>query len=251
MMFKIGCCGFPVSRKRYAEELNVVELQNTFYELPSREWCRSLRESLPSGFEITIKAWQVITHPSTSPTWKKMRSKPKGDSSNYGYLKYTRENIDAFNEVVDRARILGARIIVLQTPSSMPCDPGSLESVDAFLGEATGSLDKGMILGWEPRGECAESSRVLELMRKHGVIHVVDPFKRTPANIVSGVAYLRLHGRGEGEVNYRYKYTDEDLEELYDTALKLPATEVYVMFNNVYMFDDAIRFKKLVNSKPR
>ncbi|ADV65516.1 DUF72 domain-containing protein [Desulfurococcus mucosus] len=248
-MIRVGCCGFPVSRKRYVEELSVVELQNTFYDLPSREWCRSLRGSLPSGFEITVKAWQVVTHPSTSPTWRKMKSKLKGDPANYGFLKHTRENVEAFMEVVDRARILGARIIVLQTPPSMPCTPLSLESAEGFLKEVLGNIGEGIMIGWEPRGECSERKEVVELLGKYGLIHVVDPFKRKPASTPNGVAYLRLHGRGAGETNYRYKYSDSDLEELYAIIEGIGSSETYVLFNNVYMFDDAVRFKRLLASR--
>ena len=64
----VGCCGFPYARKKYYEYSKVVELQNTFYELPSLEWGRSARREAPEGFVFTIKAWQVITHPHTSPT---------------------------------------------------------------------------------------------------------------------------------------------------------------------------------------
>ncbi|MEM0035329.1 DUF72 domain-containing protein [Desulfurococcus sp.] len=246
-VIRIGCCGFPVSRKRYVKEFNVVELQNTFYNLPSIEWCRMLHESLPQGFEITIKAWQAVTHPPTSPTWRRMRSKPRGELSNYGYLKYTRENIDALTEIVERARILGAGVIVFQTPSSMPCDKESLENVDRFFKEAVNIAGRDVKLGWEPRGECGRRREVLELIRENELIHVVDPFKAMPVSLPGGVAYFRLHGIG-GEVNYRYRYSDGDLMELYKLITKLNPRVTYVMFNNVYMFEDALRFKKLVES---
>ena len=31
---KVGCCGFPVSMKRYFQEFRVVEVQKTFYKPP-------------------------------------------------------------------------------------------------------------------------------------------------------------------------------------------------------------------------
>ncbi|MCY0868755.1 MAG: DUF72 domain-containing protein [Desulfurococcus sp.] len=247
-MIKIGCCGFPVSRERYVRELSVVELQNTFYDLPSRDWCKRLRDSLPSGFEIAVKVWQVITHPSTSPTWRRMKSRVKGDVASYGHLKHTKENLEAFMEVYDRARILGARFIILQTPSSMPCTTEHLEAVDSFFKDALKDISN-MLVGWELRGECADDNRVTSLMEKHGIIHVVDPFKRKPFVQPGGIAYFRLHGRGAGEINYRYKYSDEDLVELYKLITELDVSEVYVMFNNIYMFEDAVRFKRLLKQK--
>ncbi|MCS7369608.1 MAG: DUF72 domain-containing protein, partial [archaeon GBS-70-058] len=61
--------------------------------------------------------------------------------------------------------------------------------------------------------------------------------------------YFRLHGIGGGEVNYRYKYTDEDLSKLKDMIMDYNvqgAYEFYVMFNNVYMVEDALKFKSLI-----
>jgi uncharacterized protein YecE (DUF72 family) len=33
-MIKVGCCGFPVRKGLYYERLRVVEVQQTFYQLP-------------------------------------------------------------------------------------------------------------------------------------------------------------------------------------------------------------------------
>ncbi|HID94254.1 MAG TPA: DUF72 domain-containing protein, partial [bacterium (Candidatus Stahlbacteria)] len=66
----------------------------------------------------------------------------------------------------------------------------------------------------------------------------VDPFKRKETH--GELKYYRLHGKG----GYRYKYSDEELKELLEFARADKPT--YVMFNNVYMFDDALRFKALL-----
>ncbi|RLI79276.1 DUF72 domain-containing protein, partial [Archaeoglobales archaeon] len=33
-MIKVGCCGFPVSMKKYFDNLKLVEVQKTFYKPP-------------------------------------------------------------------------------------------------------------------------------------------------------------------------------------------------------------------------
>ncbi|MEM2991413.1 MAG: DUF72 domain-containing protein, partial [Halobacteria archaeon] len=38
MKLKIGCCGFPKSKKLYYQHFSTVELQNTFYSLPKLEF---------------------------------------------------------------------------------------------------------------------------------------------------------------------------------------------------------------------
>ncbi|HID93263.1 MAG TPA: DUF72 domain-containing protein, partial [bacterium (Candidatus Stahlbacteria)] len=54
-MIKVGCCGYPVSKKRYYENFNVVELQKTFYSLPSEELALKWKEEVSSNFEFTMK----------------------------------------------------------------------------------------------------------------------------------------------------------------------------------------------------
>ncbi|WP_440060141.1 DUF72 domain-containing protein [Thermogladius sp. 4427co] len=248
MGIKIGCCGFPVSRKKYYGEFNVVELQNTFYDLPSIDWAENLRSEAPGDFEFTIKAWQVITHPASSPTWKKMRRKPRGDTSNYGFLKPSNENLEALRETVRVAEALKSKIIVLQTPPSLPYSRESVEWVREFFSKAS-DIAQGFILGWEPRGEWSKARELYDIIEEFGIVHIVDPFRATPHLGKGGVVYFRLHGIGGSEVNYRYKYTDDDLKRLHEIVSKYSVDrEVYVLFNNVYMFDDAARFKRLINS---
>jgi uncharacterized protein YecE (DUF72 family) len=246
---KIGCCGFQRSRREYYKRFNVVELQNTFYQLPSIDWAEKLRGEAPEGFEFTIKAWQVITHPSTSPTWRRMKKKPGGNLDNYGFLKPTRENLDAVEKVVEIAEKLGSTIIIFQTPASMPYDEESIKWVDGFFEHVTTTYT-GILFGWEPRGGWSRHDDVLyRILSKHGVLHVVDVFKRKPVFMGKGIFYTRLHGIGPRETNYRYKYTDDDLARLAGMLDELGFSTGYVMFNNIYMFDDAWRFKEILRGR--
>ncbi len=77
------------------------------------------------------------------------------------------------------------------------------------------------------------------------MVHIVDPFRRE-ALIHRGTAYFRLHGIGKGEVNYSYKYSNDDLGRLKELIDSIGESTVYVMFNNVHMLDDALRFKELI-----
>jgi uncharacterized protein YecE (DUF72 family) len=65
----------------------LVEIQSTFYEIPARiETVKKWREEAPRDFEFTIKAFQVITHDSKSPTYKRLKRK-FGNPKNYGFFK--------------------------------------------------------------------------------------------------------------------------------------------------------------------
>lgn len=63
---KVGLCGFTIGVAAYFETFEVVEVQQTFYDPPAPRTLERWRAQAPPGFEFTMKAWQVITHASTS-----------------------------------------------------------------------------------------------------------------------------------------------------------------------------------------
>lgn len=65
---KIGLCGFTIAMAEYPRRYPVVEVQQTFYQPPAEGVMSRWLAAMPAGFEFTIKAWQLITHPATSPT---------------------------------------------------------------------------------------------------------------------------------------------------------------------------------------
>src|SRR5919205_2526573 len=72
-LVRIGCCGFRSSRQTYYESLDSVEVQHTFYQPPQVSTLRRWREEAPAGFEFTLKAWQLVTHLSSSPTYRRLK----------------------------------------------------------------------------------------------------------------------------------------------------------------------------------
>jgi uncharacterized protein YecE (DUF72 family) len=102
---------------------------------------------------------------------------------------------------------------------------------------------KSYLLVWEPRGKW-ERKGISSLCEKLDLVPCVDPFKNEPFACKTG--YFRLHGK----TGYRYKYTDSDLGELAKKAQsslrKKDYNLVYFMFNNVYMFEDALRFQEMM-----
>lgn len=246
MRIKVGCCGFPYSLRRYSQTFRLVEVQKTFYKPPRRETLARWRSAVPTDFEFTVKAWQVVTHPPNSPTWRKAGIKVEKDrESRYGMLRPTDENFEAWLVVEESAKALGARVIVVQTPPSFGYSEENLRNAYEFFSQVTG---RGYLVAWEPRGSWLENlDKVKRIVEELGVIHVTDILKRLPA-VLGEPVYTRLHGLGR-EINYRYKYTSEDLQKLADTILGLEGVrEVYVLFNNVYMGEDAARFREVLRS---
>jgi Uncharacterized conserved protein len=245
-MLLVGCCGWCLGRQRYYTSFDVVELQETFYDMPDEDKLRSLRGEAPEGFRFTMKAWQAVTHPPGSPTWRRARRKvPEELAGRYGNLRTTKENLEAWEIVASAARALRAALVVVQTPPSFGASEENARQARDFF-EAVRTRD--FLIGWEPRGSWLRSPELIERVigSLDGIVHVVDPFRVWPA-VEREVVYFRLHGIGRGEVNYKYRYTDQDLEALCSKVRRAlqASRDVYVMFNNVYMRDDAARFSSL------
>ena len=245
MIIKVGTCGIRQPRRRYYDNLDVVELQETFYDMPNPDRLRELRKEAPQNFEFTIKVFQALTHSPRSPTWKRMKYKLKGDLEKYGLLKPTKENFELWEEFLNNVKPLEAKVFIFQTPPSLPATEESCRWIIEFFN----TIKRGdIIIGWEPRGDFYNKIELLKkIFDKCEIVHVVDPFRRLPVKRQE-VNYFRLHGIGPGEVNYRYKYTDDDLRKLLEICNNCDGSLVYVLFNNVYMFDDATRFRNLAKS---
>ncbi len=228
MDLKVGCCGFPVSMSKYFNMFEVVEVQKTFYKPPEVETAERWRKAAPEGFEFTLKAWQVITHPPNSPTYRKAGLQVE----NCGFFRPTGEVFEAWDKTREIAKVLKANFVVFQTPRSFRENEENINNMREFFN----SIERGFVFGFEPRGWSEERTR--KICEELNLVHVVDPF--TSRQVYGEICYFRLHG-----FNYKHKYTDEELEKL----LEMVERSGYVMFNNVSMLDDAIRFRKLVESK--
>lgn len=57
----------------FAAEFDALEVNRTFYELPQVRTTERWRREVGAEFVFTMKAWQAITHPRSSPTWNNHR----------------------------------------------------------------------------------------------------------------------------------------------------------------------------------
>lgn len=247
MEVKVGTCGWSVrgGRSAYYKTFCCIELQETFYRLPKVDTAKEWRMGAPEGFEFVVKAWQALTHPAASPTWRRAGGPPKwGKAENFGFLRPTEENFRAWEETLKVCEVLGAGFLVLQTPPTFKPSPEATEGMRAFF---TSIERRGVKIGWEPRGEWNQRpDDVRILCEELSLVHVVDPFRRMPF-LESDIVYFRLHGIGGGETNYGYAYTDDDLRRLLLMLDELKtAKRVYIMFNNLNMAQDAQRFLTLL-----
>ncbi|MGC9010091.1 MAG: DUF72 domain-containing protein [Sulfolobales archaeon] len=249
MKILIGTCGFPRRRDEIFKNLDVVEHQEIFYDLISSEKAERYGREKPENFIYTAKAFQAITHSPNSPTWKKIKTKLIGDLSKYGFMRPTEENLWAWNESLKIYKLMKVKIVVFQTPPSFGYSEENYRVVRDFFSIINRD---DLMLAWEPRGSWNQGNnknKLCRLLEESKIIHAVDIFRNTPCEETGDILYIRLHGIGGSEVNYRYKYTDDDLKRLKEIIMRYNYREVYVLFNNVYMFDDAVRFRSLLKSQ--
>jgi uncharacterized protein YecE (DUF72 family) len=231
----IGCCGWPAARARYFEEFRTVELQSTFYEPPPVALAEKWKREAPGDFRFCLKAWQLITHSASSPTYRKLKTRlPEASLDATGGFQPTEEVWHAWEATLGVARALGVAVIVFQCPASFRPTESNLRNLEAFF-RRIGTCQH--FLAWEPRGTWP-AELVRDLCARLDLIHCVDPFVCEP--VTAGVRYFRLHG-GPG---YRHQYSDTELRGLHATLTA--GGETYVMFNNVWMREDAARLLAVV-----
>jgi len=224
-MIKVGCCGYPTSMKKYYESFCLVELNTTFYQYPRMSTVTGWREKAPEDFEFTVKAHQDISH--------KFRFEVE-------------PSLKAFEQMREICKTLRARILLIQTPGSFR--PDKLINAERFFRKIHRD---NLVVVWETRGPLWDISdtreKLAEVLRELDVPHVTDPFKIMPV-YASNIAYFRLHGLGK-EIYY-YQYTDEELRHLHELVKPFEAggKEVYVLFNNLAMYDDGTRFMRYIES---
>src|SRR6478735_12134432 len=104
---RVGLCGWTVSQASYVRRFPVVEVQHTFYEPPAEAVLARWRAQVPADFEFTIKAWQVVTHESNSPTYRRMkRPLPESAHGQVGAFRTTPEVLAAWERTLECARLL-------------------------------------------------------------------------------------------------------------------------------------------------
>ena len=233
---KVGCCGFPVGKKKYFQQFKLVEIQQTFYKLPFIGTVRKWREEAPGDFEFSLKAWQVITHWSSSPTYRKVGLRISTEKENdYGVFRPSEEVFEAWEKTRDVAQALKANVIVFQCPTKFTESTENIENMRYFFT----SIDRqDFMFVWEARGKWSNEV-ITTLCQELDLIHCGNPLEGEMLH--KGIGYWRLHGGR----NYRHQYTDEELARLRE----LSGNEAYVLFNNITMHNDALRFKELIGSK--
>jgi len=223
--FLIGTGGWAYFRvtsmnplKAYSRAFDFVEVNSTFYEMPSPRSVKTWRGTVPSDFEFSVRCHQSVTHKNQ--------------------LEPTEETYKTFNEMIRICQDLNSNFLVLQTPESLEFINEKIESIRNFFSSVN---LKGTRIAWEIRQRQGRSppADLINLMRDNNFIHCVDLSKENPA-YDSDIIYTRLFGKGEHNI---YQFTDEELKTIDKRATAKEYDTIAVSFHCVKMYKDAARFK--------
>jgi uncharacterized protein YecE (DUF72 family) len=228
---RVGLCGWTISMAAYVRTFPLVEVQHTFYDPPNDALLSRWRADVPPEFEFTIKAWQLVTHESSSPTYRRLkRPLPESHRGAVGGFRTTEPVLQAWERTLECARVLRATAVLLQCPRSFRPTPQNVERMRTFV--TTVHRPDGRLL-WEPRGEWP-ASLLTELCRDLDLVHVVDPLQTE--TVTPEQTYYRLHGA----TGPRHVHSTAELRAVRDLVRQRP--NPYVLFNNMPRVGDAERF---------
>jgi uncharacterized protein YecE (DUF72 family) len=187
----------------YSGYFSSVEVNNSFYHLPSEKAFINWRDSSPAGFVFSVKVSRFITH--------------------IKRLKDAGEPVDNF---MSRARLLEGKLgpLLYQLPKSMKQD-------DRLLEEFIHRLPDNAYHVFEFRDDSWFDRKVFGLLRKYkaGFCVYDMPGLRTPVVATCDIAYIRFHG---SQQLYGGCYTGKELKEWAKKLTDFKVKLVFAYFNN-------------------
>ena len=189
----------------YVTQFPTVEINATFYRLPSENMVLGWRDKAPAGFVFALKGSRFITH------MKKLA------------------NLDgALKKFFERIKPMKLRVgvILWQLPPNLHVD---LPRLDDFLAQLPGNYQYAV----EFRHQSWMVEKTLNVLKKHEVANVSLSSRNMPMDltVTSEVVYIRLHGLEGGAA---HDYTQQELEPWAEHIQKQArrGKTVYVYFNN-------------------
>lgn len=218
----------PAERLRFlAARLPSVEVNRSFYRLPSREVLEGWRDETPEPFLFAFKASRYLTH-----------------------MKKLKDAAGPVDTLMAAADVLGDKLgpVLFQLPPRWRCDAGRLR---AFLEV----LPPGHRYAFELRDPSWYAPEVLAALAGKGAAFCVYELAghASPREVTAGFVYVRLHGPGAA---YEGRYSDAALAEWAGTIAAWAAggLDVYCYFDNDqagHAARDAVRLWSLVGGFPR
>jgi uncharacterized protein YecE (DUF72 family) len=188
----------------YVTQFNTVEINATFYRLPSQVMLDAWNRRLPADFHLIVKGSRVVTH------LKKLSD--------------CHDPVELFIERVKQLTTL--KVILWQLPPSLHKD---LDRLDKFLA----ALPQDVRHAVEFRHASWWDAEVVELLKRHEAAFVAVSHPKLPDTIYPTTDFLYLRFHGLGRQLYRYDYSEDELKD-WAARVKphLSGRTLYAFFNN-------------------
>jgi uncharacterized protein YecE (DUF72 family) len=252
----------PEERLRcYASQFPLVEVDSSYYALPSARNAALWAERTPASFRFNVKAFRLFTGHQTVPTAlpKDIREALPPSKKKNVYYKDVPEELrnelwKRFRAGVEPLRAAGKLTALhFQFAPWMAFHPENLEHIEACLAQLPGFQ-----LAVEFRNkswfEGKHTAMTLAFEREHGLANVIVDEPQGFANCIPAVwevttpelAVVRLHGRNHETWNkkgletsadrFNYDYTTDELTELAGQIQQVAphVRELDVVLNNNY-----------------
>jgi uncharacterized protein YecE (DUF72 family) len=174
----------PVSRHLtfYSTKFPTVEINSSFYRLPTEKAFDDWSRTVPSGFLYSVKGSRAVTH------FKRLRPGAK-----------------SLDLLLNRSKLLGKHLgpMLWQLPGTLKKD---LPRLEAFLR----TLNRRIYHAIEFRDPSWVDKEVFEILRKYRVANVALSSKAMPScfELTASFVYVRFHGLEGGA---SHDYSDDEL----------------------------------------
>lgn len=255
-----GCSSADARLRYYASQFPIVEVNSSYYALPSVDNSKVWLERTPADFTFNVKAFRLFTGHQTSvdvlpPPIRDRLPSAIATKKTIQYKDVPSELLDAlwefFIEALEPLKQAGKLGLVhFQFAPWLIYSPASrahvMECVQRFS-DYTLSVE----FRHQTWFNDVHREYTLRFEREHGLVHTVVDAPQGFVNSVAphwevthpGLALVRLHGRNAGTWNSRtgtasdrfnYDYSDTELAELAESINDLArrVAQVHVIFNN-------------------
>jgi uncharacterized protein YecE (DUF72 family) len=206
----------------YVRHFDTVEINNSFYRLPTEAAFTAWRDGTPPGFCFAVKGSRFLTH-----------------------MKKLKEPEEGIRRFFEGAAVLGKKLgpVLFQLP---PFWDVNVERLEAFLA----ALPRKRLYGFELRNQTWHTPEIYRVLRRYNAAFCIWELAGTqsPMEITADWTYVRLHGPGGP---YQGSYSRARLEEWAARirAWRRDMRGVYMYFDNDqagYAVENALAIRGLL-----
>lgn len=235
MNWQIGCSGFYYKQwkeffypqnlpqkdwfKFYCEHFNTIEINASFYKMPTEKSLKKWFDESPTNFSFTMKAPRLITH--------------------YKQLKNCKDDLSTFYQTINAGLQEKLACVLFQFPPSFSYNNEKLERLIELLDKTYQNIVEFRHPSWW-------NETVYSILSANGIVFAGQSYpSNLPEEVIktNSTIYYRFHGK---PILYKSKY---DIAILRDFVKQVPlnSAQAFVYFNNTWGNGAITNAKQLIS----